>query len=127
MWAGCIVHPATKTFLIINFQVIQKNDPKEPATNLMVAGSFSGLFEELKACLKSHGTVLLEADFAKGSRLRFNLDESDAMFARTDPEVHKAVDMMPQASALLESAKKIIVQRMNAQHWAARLPRVVTL
>jgi hypothetical protein len=28
--------------------------------------------------------------------------------------VEKAVDMMPKASALLESAKKIIVQRMNA-------------
>ena len=27
----------------------------------------------------------------------FNVDESDAMFARTDPEVEKAVDMMPKA------------------------------
>ena len=38
------------------------------------------------------------------------------MFSRTDPEVGKALDMMPKASALLESAKKIIVQRMNSQH-----------
>jgi len=45
----------------------------------------------------------------------FNVDESDAMFARTDPEVAKAVDDMPKASALLESAKKIVVQRMKAQ------------
>jgi len=43
------------------------------------------------------------------------VDESDAMFARTDPEVEQAVDMMPKASALLESAKKIVVQRMNPQ------------
>ncbi len=45
----------------------------------------------------------------------FNVDESDAMFSRTDPEVEKAVEMMPKAAALAESAKKIIVQRMNAQ------------
>ena len=45
----------------------------------------------------------------------FNVDESDAMFSRTDPEVEKAVDTMPKASALLESARKIIVQRMNGQ------------
>ncbi|HTP89730.1 MAG TPA: S41 family peptidase, partial [Bryobacteraceae bacterium] len=45
----------------------------------------------------------------------FNVDESDAMFARTDPEVAKAVDDMSKASALLESAKKIVVQRMKAQ------------
>jgi hypothetical protein len=38
------------------------------------------------------------------------------MFARTDPEVEKAIEMMPKASALLESAKKIIAQRVAAQH-----------
>jgi carboxyl-terminal processing protease len=46
----------------------------------------------------------------------FNLDESDRIFAQTDPEVAKAIDAMPKADALLESAKKIIVERMNAQH-----------
>ena len=45
----------------------------------------------------------------------FNVDESDAMFARTDPEVEKAVELMPKATALAESAKKVIVQRMNPQ------------
>jgi carboxyl-terminal processing protease len=85
------------------------------------------LLVELKSYLKSHGTVFTEADFAKHQdwikrylaqemyTTAFNVDESDAMFARTDPEVETAVDMMPKASALLETAKKIIVQRMNSQ------------
>jgi carboxyl-terminal processing protease len=82
---------------------------------------------ELKAYLKAHGTAFTEADFAKDREWTkrylaremytsaFNVDESDSMFARTDPEVEKAVEMMPKAAALAESAKKIIVQRMNAQ------------
>jgi hypothetical protein len=86
------------------------------------------LVTDLKSYLRSHGTVFTDPDFAKDRdwtrrnlakemyTTAFNVDESDAMFARTDPEVEKAVDMMPKASALLESAKKIIVQRMNAQH-----------
>jgi carboxyl-terminal processing protease len=45
----------------------------------------------------------------------FNVDESDAMFAHTDPEVAKAVEDMPRAAALLETAKKIVVQRMKSQ------------
>jgi carboxyl-terminal processing protease len=45
----------------------------------------------------------------------FNLDESEAMFSRTDPEVTRAVELMPKAAALLETAKKIVVQRMHAQ------------
>ena len=86
------------------------------------------LLGDLKSYLRSHGTVFTDADFDKHHdwirrylakemyTTGFNVDESDAMFARTDPEVEKAVDMMPKASALLESAKKIIVQRMNSQH-----------
>ena len=81
----------------------------------------------LKDYMKSHGTVFTEAEFdshrdwikrylAKEMyTTAFNVDESDAMFARTDPEVETAVEMMPKASALLETAKKIIVQRMKSQ------------
>ncbi len=42
----------------------------------------------------------------------FNVDESDRMFAQTDPEVAQAVDAMPQAETLLESAHKVVVQRL---------------
>ncbi|HUI57166.1 MAG TPA: S41 family peptidase [Bryobacteraceae bacterium] len=43
----------------------------------------------------------------------FNKDESDRMFARTDPEVEQAVDALPKAEALVENARKVIVQRMS--------------
>ena len=85
------------------------------------------LVSEVKTYLRSHGTVFTDAEFAKHRdwikrylskemyTSAFNVDESDAMFARTDPEVEKAVEMMPKASALSDTAKKIIVQRTNSQ------------
>ncbi len=85
------------------------------------------LLTELKSYLKSHGTVFTDAQFVKHHdwikrylakemyTTAFNVDESDTMFARTDPEVEKAVEMMPKASALLESAKKIIALRTNSR------------
>jgi len=46
----------------------------------------------------------------------FNVDESDRIFNQTDPEVERAVDAMPKARALLETAKKVLVQRMQQQN-----------
>ena len=43
----------------------------------------------------------------------FNVDESDRVFAQTDPEVQKAIDAMPEASALMQRAKKVMVERMR--------------
>jgi len=43
----------------------------------------------------------------------FNVDESDRMFAETDPEVARAIDAMPKAETLVENARKIVVQRMQ--------------
>jgi carboxyl-terminal processing protease len=43
----------------------------------------------------------------------FNVDESDRMFAQTDPEVARAIDAMPKAEALVDKARKIAVQRMR--------------
>ena len=45
----------------------------------------------------------------------FNVDESDRLFAMTDPEVDLAVKALPKATALSQNAHKIIVQRMGAQ------------
>src|SRR5205807_782503 len=71
------------------------------------------LMSELKAYLHSHGTVFTDAQFDKHhdwiSRYlakelyttASNVDEIDNMFACTDPEVAKAFEMMPKASALL--------------------------
>ena len=53
----------------------------------------------------------------------FNKDESDRVMAQTDPEVERAVEAMPRARALLETAKKIIVQRMSGQHQEAALTK----
>jgi carboxyl-terminal processing protease len=45
----------------------------------------------------------------------FDVDASDAMFSRTDPEVARGTEMMPKASGLIETAKKITAQRTRAQ------------
>jgi carboxyl-terminal processing protease len=88
--------------------------------------------EQFHDYLLKHGTNFAESEFmqdrdwitrylAKEMYITaFNLDESDRVFAQTDPEVAKAVDAMPKANALLESTKKILVERMNAQHAAHR-------
>ena len=53
----------------------------------------------------------------------FNIDESDKVFAKTDPEVERAVDAMPKARALVETAKKVLVQRMSSQQQASLAKR----
>jgi len=45
----------------------------------------------------------------------FNVDESDRVFAQTDPEVARAIEAMPKASTLVQGVKKVIVQRMSGQ------------
>ena len=50
----------------------------------------------------------------------FDLNESQRVEIETDPLVEKAVETLPKARALLDSAKKIIVQRMAAQRETAR-------
>jgi len=50
----------------------------------------------------------------------FNLDESDRVAVETDPEVERAIDAMPKAKALLDSARKIVVERMQPQPAFAR-------
>jgi carboxyl-terminal processing protease len=67
-----------------------------------------------------------EADFARDNdwikrRLKqemyltaFDLDESRRVQVETDPEVEQAIESLPKAKALLDTAKKIIVQRLSA-------------
>jgi carboxyl-terminal processing protease len=50
----------------------------------------------------------------------FNLDESQRVAVETDPEVERAIDAMPKAKALLDSARKIIVERMRQPQLAVR-------
>jgi carboxyl-terminal processing protease len=91
--------------------------------------------EEFHDYLLKNGTNFTESEFMQDRDwivrylaremyiTAFNIDESDRIFAQTDPEVAKAVDAMPKANALLESTKKILVERMNAQQRAAAAHR----
>jgi len=85
----------------------------------------ANVIEDLHDYLLKRGTKFTEADFTKDhSWIRRNLaremyiyafgeDESNQMFADTDPEVAKAVEAMPRAEALAQTARKVIVERMN--------------
>ena len=43
----------------------------------------------------------------------FSQDESQRVAIEQDPEVLKAIDSMPKARALVENAKKLLVQRLQ--------------
>ena len=52
----------------------------------------------------------------------FSVDESQRVAIEQDPEIQKAMEAMPKAQALLDNAKKLMVQRMTQQD-RARLKR----
>jgi carboxyl-terminal processing protease len=78
---------------------------------------------ELKIYMVEHKIRFTEEEFKKHREwiqrylakemyvYAFNVDESARLFARTDPEVKKAIEAMPKAVTLLQSAKKVFVQR----------------
>jgi carboxyl-terminal processing protease len=45
----------------------------------------------------------------------FGMEDARRLAVETDPEVAKAVDAMPKATALLEKAKRVIAQRVSKQ------------
>jgi len=49
----------------------------------------------------------------------FNVDESDRVFAQTDPEVERAVEAMPKALTLVQGARKVVGERMAPDKRAA--------
>jgi carboxyl-terminal processing protease len=83
-----------------------------------------GVLTELHDYLLKEGFNFTEADFSVNhdwiQRMlkremyitAFNIDESRRVEAETDPEIEKALEALPKAKALVESARKIIVQRM---------------
>jgi carboxyl-terminal processing protease len=82
---------------------------------------------ELRKYLHEHGTQFKEEDFDKDLpwikrylakemyTTAFNVDEADLMFQKSDPEVQRAVELLPKASALMESARRVTAQRMAGQ------------
>ncbi len=85
----------------------------------------ASVVEDLHDYLLKRGAKFTEADFTKDHAwirrylaremyiYAFGEDESNQMFANTDPEVAKAVEAMPRAEALAQTARKVIVERMN--------------
>jgi carboxyl-terminal processing protease len=60
----------------------------------------------------AHDESWIKRDLAKEMYVfAFNVDESDKVFAKTDPEVKKAIESMPKAAALVENAKRVMAQR----------------
>jgi hypothetical protein len=45
----------------------------------------------------------------------FNMEDAKRVQAESDPEVLKAIDLMPKARALQDTSRKVIVQRMESQ------------
>src|SRR5262249_9104077 len=80
---------------------------------------------DLAKYLREHGTQFTDETFQKDLSwikrqltremftTAFNVDEADAVFLRMDPEVEKAVELMPGAETLLENARKVISQRTS--------------
>src|SRR4051794_30118856 len=83
------------------------------------------VLEELHEFALKAGTQFAETDWTKDHEwirrylakemyiYAFNVDESDRVFAQTDPEVARAIEAMPKAEALVDKARKIAVQRMR--------------
>jgi carboxyl-terminal processing protease len=83
------------------------------------------VISELRAFVVKAGTEVTDADWTRDHDwirrylaremyiYAFNVDESDRMFAQTDPEVLRALDAMPKARSLVDTAHKVIVQRMQ--------------
>lgn len=60
----------------------------------------------------SRDQVWIKRDLAREMYVfAFNVEDSDRIFARTDPEVKKAIESMPKAAALMDSAKRVMARR----------------
>jgi carboxyl-terminal processing protease len=85
----------------------------------------NAFMEQLHDYLLQHGYHFTDAEFAQDyDWIRrhlaqdayiwaFNVDASDQVFEQTDPEVAEAVRSLPQATALLQNARRVVVERMN--------------
>jgi len=82
--------------------------------------------EELHHYLLAHGYQFTEAEFTRDHDWirrylakemyiwAFDVDESDRVFAITDPEAAQAVDALAQAAALLDKGKAVVQVRPSA-------------
>ena len=78
---------------------------------------------QLRSYLRKNGYTFTDAAFTKDTEWikrylakemyvwAFDVNQSDKVFALTDPEVAQAVQAMPKASTLLQSTRKVIVMK----------------
>ena len=83
----------------------------------------SATLEQFHDYLKQNGYDVSDTTFGKDTEWikrylakemyiwAFDVNESDKVFALTDPEVARAVESMKKASTLLESARKVVVMK----------------
>jgi len=82
------------------------------------------ILNDFHGFLLKEGFSFTEADFVQDTdwikrqlrlelyKTAFSTDESRRVEVETDPMIGKAIDALPKAKALLDSARRIIVQRM---------------
>jgi carboxyl-terminal processing protease len=87
----------------------------------------ASVINQFHSYLQTNGATFTEAEFNENREwireevkremyiTAFNLDESERVKIEQDPEVLRAIDSMPKAKALVDAAKKLLVQRMNTQ------------
>ena len=83
------------------------------------------VLDEFRKFLREQQVPFEETDFAanrtviqQGIKLElvlsvFGMDEAYVLEARADPQIQKAVELLPQAAALLESSKQVIAGRRS--------------
>ena len=83
--------------------------------------------QEFRKFLDEQNIMFTEADIADNSDWiksnikaelfinEFGQQEGMMVHAETDPEVQKAVDLLPQAKQLADNARKVVAQRNNAR------------
>lgn len=90
------------------------------------------LLNEFHDYLLKNGFEFTEADFTANHQwikeqlkremyiTAFSYEQSRIVNVQQDPEIAKAIDSMPKATSLLETAKKMLVQRIQQQERLAR-------
>ena len=94
--------------------------PPKPAPGWMPDRA---VLDQLRSYLRGNGYQFTDATFAADEDwikrylakemyvFAFNVDESDKVFAKTDPEVLRAAASLPKAQALMDTAKKAVARR----------------
>jgi carboxyl-terminal processing protease len=90
------------------------------------------VIDQFKGSLKKSGAEFTDQEFTENlpwikNQLKremyitaFSIDESLKVAAEIDPITIKAIEALPKAKTLLDSAKKLLVQRMNGQAQTAQ-------